>query len=165
LCRGVGITDAQEADGSHADQARARLRPLVCSSHRNPHSFRRYRTASGDAGRLDCVLRRYPIHGFVRFREPWSRYDDAVIAWGGVAAQAAFAVPLVTWVAIFGFTRSDAVNVAIGILGYYSLFVAVFNLIPAPPLDGVKAWYLIPELIKRARNRRAKPKRVVGWRG
>jgi len=25
----------------------------------------------------------YPIHGFVRFWEPWSRYDDAVIAWGG----------------------------------------------------------------------------------
>lgn len=103
----------------------------------------------------------YPIHGFVRFREPWSRYDDAVIAWGGVAAQAVVALPLVAWVAIFGFTRSDAVNVAIGILGYYSLVVAVFNLIPAPPLDGAKAWYLIPELIKRARSRQTKPKREV----
>jgi Zn-dependent protease len=107
----------------------------------------------------------YPIHGCVCFQQPWSRYDDAVIAWGGVAAQAVVAVPLVTWVAIFGFTRSDAVNVAVGILGYYSLIVAVFNLIPLPPLDGAKAWYLIPELIKRARTSRTKPKRVVGWRG
>jgi len=107
----------------------------------------------------------YPIHGFARFQEPRSRYDHAVIAWGGVVAQAVVAVPLVTWVAIFGFTRFDAVNVAIGILGYYSLVLAAFNLIPAPPLDGAKAWYLIPELVKRARTRRTKPKRVVGWRG
>jgi hypothetical protein len=34
----------------------------------------------------------YPIHGCVRFRQPWSRYDDALIAWGGVAAQAVVAV-------------------------------------------------------------------------
>jgi Zn-dependent protease len=107
----------------------------------------------------------YPIHGCVYFQQPWSRYDDAVIAWGGVAAQAVIAVPLVTLVAIFGFTRSNAVNVAIGILGYYSLIVAGFNLVPVRPLDGAKAWYLIPELIKRARASRTKPKRVVGWRG
>jgi Zn-dependent protease len=105
----------------------------------------------------------YPIHGFVRFQEPWSRYDDALIAWGGVLAQAAVALPLVTWVAIFGFTRSDPANVAIGILGYYSLVVALFNLIPVAPLDGAKAWRLIPELIKGIRTRRAKPKRAVGW--
>ncbi len=107
----------------------------------------------------------YPIHGCACFQQPWSRYDDALIAWGGVAAQAVVAVPLVTFVAIFGFTRSDAVNVAIGILGYYSLVVAAFNLIPLRPLDGAKAWYLIPELIKRARTRQTKPKRAVGWRG
>jgi hypothetical protein len=57
-----------------------------------------------------------------------SRYDDAVIAWGGVVTQAVVAVPLVTFVAIFGFTRSDPVNVAIGILGYYSLIVAGFTI-------------------------------------
>jgi Zn-dependent protease len=80
-------------------------------------------------------------------------------------AQAVVAAPLLTWVAIFGFTRSDAANVAIGTLGYCCLFVALFNLIPAPRLDGSKAWYLIPELIKRARPAQTKPKRVVGWRG
>src|SRR5207247_1005293 len=63
-------------------------------------------------------------------------------------AQTVVAVPLVTFVAIFGFTRSDAVNVAIGILGYYSLIVAGSNLVPVRPLDGAKAWYLFPELIQ-----------------
>lgn len=85
-----------------------------------------------------------------------------MIAWGGVVAQAVVAFPLVTWVALFGFTRSDALNVAIGILGYYGLALAAFNLVPAPPLDGAKAWYLIPELVKRARTSRTKSKRV-GW--
>jgi len=107
----------------------------------------------------------HPINGFVRFQAPWSRYDDALTAWSGVAAQAVIAIPLVALVRIFGFTRFDALNVAIGILGYCSLAVAIFNLIPVHPLDGAKAWYLVPELIKRARSRRGKPKRVVGWRG
>jgi Zn-dependent protease len=71
----------------------------------------------------------------------------------------------VIFVSIFGFTRFDWLNVAIGILGPYSVLIAIFNLIPVRPLDGAKAWHLIPELIKRARNRREKPKRVVGWRG
>lgn len=106
----------------------------------------------------------YPILGFCRYQQPWSRYDSSLIAWGGVAAQALVAVPIVIWISIFGFTRSDAANVAMAILGYYSLVLAVFNLIPVAPLDGAKAWYLIPEMIKRARKKTVAP-RKVGWRG
>ena len=100
----------------------------------------------------------YPILGRVRFAEPWSRYDEAVIAWGGVAAQAVVAAPLVGWVAVFGFSRFPLVNLAVGILGFYSLLVAAVNLIPLPPLDGARAWSLIPELFHRAR-RRGDPRR------
>jgi hypothetical protein len=56
----------------------------------------------------------------------------------------------------------DSLKVTIGILGYYSLLVAAFNLIPLRFLDGATAWNLVPELIKRNRNRRNKPQRVVG---
>jgi membrane-associated protease RseP (regulator of RpoE activity) len=107
----------------------------------------------------------YPILGFCRYQEPWSRYDSALIAWGGVAAQAVVAVPIVAWVTVFGFTRFDALNVAMGILGYYSLVIAMLNLIPVPPLDGAKAWFLIPELVKRFRKKPSVPARKVGWRG
>jgi membrane-associated protease RseP (regulator of RpoE activity) len=110
-------------------------------------------------------IKLYPIFGFVCFQEPWSRLDSALIAWGGVVAQAVVAVPLVVFVTIFGFTRYDAVNVAIGVVGYYSLIVAAFNLIPVPPLDGAKTWYLIPELITRIRRKPRTPARKVGWRG
>jgi hypothetical protein len=78
-----------------------------------------------------------------------------VTAWVGVLAQVVVAVPLVAWVAIFGFTRFHAVNVAIGVLGYFSLIVAGFSLVPVPPLDGAKACYLIPDLTKLARTSRS----------
>lgn len=95
----------------------------------------------------------YPIHGTCRFEEPWSRYDHAVIAWGGVVAQAMIGVPLALLVGFVGFTPIDALNVAIGILSYYNLALAVFNLFPVAPFDGVAAWPLFSELIKRMRNR------------
>jgi Zn-dependent protease len=93
----------------------------------------------------------YPILGRVRFERPRSRLDQAFIAWGGVAAQALVAVPLVAWVSLFGFSRFPLLNLAMGILGYYNLLVAAFNLIPLPPLDGAIAWSLLPQLVKRAR--------------
>lgn len=105
----------------------------------------------------------YPIHGRACLQQPWSRYDHAVIAWGGVLAQALVGVPLVAWASLIGFTRWVPVNVAIGILGYFSLMIAAFNLIPIPQFDGAIAWYIFPELMQRMRKPQAK--RKVGWRG
>jgi Zn-dependent protease len=48
------------------------------------------------------------------------------------------------------------------ILGYFSLCVAAFNLLPVPRLDGAIAWGIIPALIERARMGRRK--RPVEWR-
>jgi len=104
----------------------------------------------------------YPIHGLVRYSEPWSRYDDAVIAWGGVIAQAIVGIPLVAFISVFGFTRFPVLNVAVGVLGYYSLFVAAINLLPIPPLDGAKAWYALSRFIRRPEPRREK--REGAWR-
>jgi Zn-dependent protease len=81
----------------------------------------------------------YPIHGWCRFEAPWSRFDHCLIAWGGVAAQTVVAVPLVTYVTVFGYTRFAPVNAMLAILGPYSLFVVVFNLLPAGRLDGTRA--------------------------
>ncbi len=66
------------------------------------------------------------------------------------------ALPLVIWVAVFGYTRFDAVNAVLAILGFYSLCVVVFNLIPKAPLDGASAWQVIPLFIQRVRERRKK---------
>lgn len=91
----------------------------------------------------------YPIFGFCRFESPWSRFDHCVIAWGGVLAQAVVAAPIVVYVSVFGYTRFQPINTILGLLGFFSLGVAAFNLLPIPRLDGSVAWGLIPETIKR----------------
>jgi Zn-dependent protease len=105
----------------------------------------------------------YPIHGFCHFETPWSRFDHCLIAWGGVVAQAVVAIPLVAYVLVFGYTRFQPLNAILAILGFYSLAVAAFNLLPAGRLDGVIAWGLIPELVRRMR-RRPKKRPPSGWR-
>jgi membrane-associated protease RseP (regulator of RpoE activity) len=104
----------------------------------------------------------YPIWGITRFSEPSSQSDRCVIAWGGVVAQLIVAVPLVVWVETFGYTRYQALNALLAILGFFSLSVAVFNLLPIRPLDGSIAWTLLPSLL---RCPHAKPaRREPGWR-
>jgi len=104
----------------------------------------------------------YPIWGITRFSQPYSYFDHCVIAWGGVVAQAIVAVPLLIWAETFGYTRFQAVNAILAILGFFSLSVAAFNLLPIRPLDGAIAWGLLPAFLKR---RRAKPaRREPDWR-
>jgi Zn-dependent protease len=106
----------------------------------------------------------YPIHGRCCYEQPWSRFDDCFIAWGGVAAQALVALPIVLWLAIIGYSRFEPVNAVLTILGPYSLVVAVFNLIPAGRLDGALAWGIIPEFIRRKKQRKKKAAASGGWR-
>ena len=99
------------------------------------------------AQRLGCPvfsIEIYPIFGVTRFGTPWSRFDHCVIAWAGVLAQLAVTAPLITWVTIFGYSRFEAVNMLFAILGYFSLVIAVFNLLPIPRLDGAIAWGIFP---------------------
>ena len=104
----------------------------------------------------------YPIFGLAHFETPRTRLDHCMIAWGGVIAQALVALPLVVWIRLFDYTRFDAVNAVLGILGPYSLFVAVFNLLPVAPFDGATAWGLFPALL--AHRRRSGNSRAAGWR-
>lgn len=94
----------------------------------------------------------YPLHGKCFFQTPWSRFDHYVIAWGGVIAQAVIAIPLVLRLVFFGYTRFEALNAVLAILGGFSLCVAVFNLMPAGRLDGSIAWKIIPEYLQRRRT-------------
>src|SRR5580658_3509936 len=98
----------------------------------------------------------YPIWGITRFSEPYADYDRCVIAWGGVLAQLVVAIPPLIWLEIFGYTRFQPLNMVMTIFGGFSVFVAVFNLLPIRPLDGSIAWTLLPSLW---RGRRAKATR------
>jgi membrane-associated protease RseP (regulator of RpoE activity) len=95
----------------------------------------------------------YPIFGITKFERPWSQLDHSLIAWGGVVAQAVFFVPLLAWASLFGYSKADWFNMIIAILGFYSLAVAIFNLVPIRPLDGATAWRLFPELLAARRRK------------
>jgi Zn-dependent protease len=95
----------------------------------------------------------YPIFGITRFETPWSRLDHCIIAWGGVLAQAVVFLPLVAWVAVFGYPQAVGVAMIFASLGFFSLGVAVFNLLPIPPLDGSIAWGIIPAFLAERRSR------------
>jgi Zn-dependent protease len=107
----------------------------------------------------------YPIWGITRFNAPYAEYDRCVIAWGGVLAQLVVALPLLIWLEIFGYTRFQTLNIVMAIFGGFSLFVALFNLLPIRPLDGSIAWTLLPSLWMRPRAKvgRREP-RWRSWR-
>lgn len=81
------------------------------------------------------------------------------IAWGGVLAQLALLIAAVVFVATAGRATTawgaEIERVAIGV----NIFVAAFNLVPVPPLDGATAWRVVPllrtALVRRWRNARA----------
>jgi Zn-dependent protease len=101
-------------------------------------------------------VRIYPLHGSCRYEQSESRYDDILIAWGGAVAQFTVAVPLAIIIKVFGNTGIDQVDVVLAVLGVFSPIVALFNLLPIAPLDGRKAWEIIPIAwtnVRRGRSR------------
>jgi membrane-associated protease RseP (regulator of RpoE activity) len=77
------------------------------------------------------------------------------------------AAPLIAWVKIFGFTHSEAKNTVLGIVGFASILIAMFNLLPVAPLDGAKAWKLMPALVGLWRKRGSSVSGIArsrGWR-
>lgn len=94
----------------------------------------------------------YPIHGITRFDAPRSHFDRCLVAWGGVLAQAVIAIPLIAWVALFGYTSVEALNAVLALLGFFSFAMAAINLLPIPRLDGSLAWQLLPLLLRRRRS-------------
>jgi hypothetical protein len=118
-----------------------------------------YRIVAQRRGSRVEEIRLYPIHGKRLFQMPSSRFDHCVIAWGGVVAQAIVALPLLLRLFFFGYTRFDAVNAVLAILGAYSMCVAAFTLLPARGLDGAIAWNTFPSIL----SRRSRPKAGSAW--
>lgn len=93
----------------------------------------------------------YPLHARCVY-EPYVRFDEAVVAWGGLLAQVVVALPFAGYVLAFGYTRFEPLNAVLAILGFLGPFIAVLNMIPVAPLDGHRAWSVIPGLLSRRRR-------------
>ena len=92
----------------------------------------------------------FPIHGFCLYEEPYSAYEESIIAWGGVLAQFVLFVPSALVLAYFGNSSVGSVNVLLVMFSYINASIMVMNLTPAAPLDGKKAWRL-PLILVRAK--------------
>lgn len=84
----------------------------------------------------------FPLHGLAISRTSGWQWDEAVITWGGVTAQALLGLPLTLWISIFGLTHFDPINVFLAILGPFNLFVAAINLLPIGKLDSATYHHL-----------------------
>ena len=119
------------------------------------------------AQRYRCAVQSidlYPIFGVTWLETPWSRFADCVITWCGVLAQALVAIPIVVFLAHYGYSRFEPLNAVLALLGPYSLLVAVVNLVPLGRLDGARAWKLLPVLFETKRRSTGRSVRNAGWR-
>lgn len=91
--------------------------------------------------------------GYCAHERAGSRYEAALVAWGGVLAQLALFAAVQACYSLFGPPGSYQLAVFLGVFGYTNLWLAAINLIPIEPLDGAKAWPLIGMLAARSRNR------------
>ena len=104
------------------------------------------------------VIRLSFVHGVCEVDGPQTRRDEICIAWGGVLAQLAVAVPLIALEQIHGVMAQPFAAIVIGGFGNFSVLVAALNLLPIPGLDGATAWRAVPMLWRDLRDRGAAKK-------
>lgn len=92
------------------------------------------------------------IHGLCTYDHPDTVREEALIAWGGVLAQLAVALPLVALAQVPAIAALPFAGIPIAAFGYFSLAMAALNLVPARGLDGAKAWGLLPILARDLRD-------------
>jgi len=94
------------------------------------------------------------VHGRCEFQAPETPWEHSLIAWGGVTAQLAVALPLLAFDSLWNRSLGILGPVVL-ILGYYSCVTVLFNLLPLKGLDGPLAWRIIPLLRQRHRASQA----------
>lgn len=98
------------------------------------------------------------IHGLCEYEISYQYQPkyEYLIAWGGVLVQLIVAVPLLVLTQLFGINDGYGLGPVVAFLGYISAIIAVVNLAPIHPLDGSKAWKLVPILLTERRNNKTK---------
>ncbi len=91
--------------------------------------------------------------GYCRHDESGSRFQEALVAWGGVLAQLALYAVVQLALLIFGPPTSRHVGLVVYVFTDINLWIAALNLIPFEPLDGAKAWPLVGMLAARWRKK------------
>jgi len=87
------------------------------------------------------------LHGCCEYEDVvYSEREDVLIAWAGVVAQLAVALPVLAVGTVFEDHDFGYAAPAMVLLGHANLVSALVNLAPARGLDGHKAWRALPLL-------------------
>jgi Zn-dependent protease len=100
------------------------------------------------------------VHGSCEHEMPEYEIEDALIGWGGVAAQLCVAIPVLLIAWVLGSRELSYFGPVVAFLGYVNLLVALANLAPAEDFDGKRAWRALPLLFHWLRAKRIAKKKL-----
>jgi Zn-dependent protease len=101
-----------------------------------------------------------PLGGACQYDGVVTPLEHALIAWGGVAAQAALQLLVFAVLPLLRALDAQRAIAWLATLGAANIAMMIFNLIPIPPLDGASAWKALP-LLWSARGKPEGPARQV----
>ncbi|MBL8915890.1 MAG: hypothetical protein JNM17_34645 [Archangium sp.] len=108
-----------------------------------------------------------PFGGECAWQGSVTALGHSVIAWGGVLAQALLLVVVEGVMAAVGRPQEPFLNGLVHMLTVSNVYMMVLNLVPIPPLDGSKAWLVVPRgldaLVRRSRTRQGKSSSRTVW--
>lgn len=97
-------------------------------------------------------IRLYFMHGVCEYASTYSKRKQALVAWGGVLAQMALLIVAATIAKLswaLGIGLPELLAPAFFVWVPINLLVAIFNLLPTPPLDGSVAWRGLADIFAR----------------
>ena len=106
--------------------------------------------------RFRCRVLAIDVHalgGVCRWQGEPTAIERALIAWGGVTAQAALYVVTLAAIGVLGDPPTAFAFQLATAYTSTNLYLIAINLLPVPPLDGAEAWKLVPLLARRLRFR------------
>lgn len=124
---------------------------LILVAHELGHAYVAYRRGY-EVDAIGLTL----LHGWCLCDAPQNQRDAVFIAWGGVAAQLAIALPVLSAALLLGDRSWGYLTPVIVFLGYLNVVIAIINLVRSDDSDGKVAWRLIPLLLQERRRQRAK---------
>ncbi len=95
------------------------------------------------------------LGGHCQHQRSGTRFQEAVVAWGGVLAQSALLLAAYAWTLSVGPPSSEHAALLLHVFTSTNLWLIAINLLPIAPLDGSKAWPLLGMLGERWRQRRS----------
>ena len=101
----------------------------------------------------------YLFHGICYHESAYTEYENNIVAWGGVAAQTVVFVPCIIIENIFGEMLPWFLYTPVLFLGYFSLVIAMFNLLPSRGFDGYTCWKTIPLYFKHSKLKKKNKKK------